>query len=261
MACFEEQRREFMGECSGHSNFLCLDEEGMETSRTIDYQCYSEVSYSQNEPFKNLFILFPKNVANRAYKPEMWCDWVINRSFVADAFITKGVSEGMELGFQVDTKQLCCMSVSGMVMLRCAFEQSAWAFSYIKELGFSDTEAYALSVNLHVQDMGGKLIVSNNWFNTNHILHPKSENLSLYSGKFYNPHTEDGTLYEGRSGPVASLTHSVWSDTEWSYKKPDFVDDCFHKEVNTTSIFGGQEKKPLLTKTGLKRVLKQLKEL
>lgn len=196
----------------GHSSFRGFGKNGLVILRQDGGACYSSFGYSRKMPINRLFLCYPPSLVKECNQPELWCDWVINRSPVKDAFITKDALAGLEGGFELDTSQPRCIMMSGAMLLRNQFEQAhSWGFAHFLNLGITELEAYVMSLHFTVNEASPKIFsMARNCHNANHFIHVRNQRFDVYEGKTYNEDTLAGNLKEGYSGDWESLSKSVW---------------------------------------------------
>ena len=146
----------FVPSSLAHSAYVSSDHEGYVAFMSKKDYCYADMFCSYDGvSLKAIVLFFGSTTIDNAYKPEMWCDWVINRSQYKDAFITKDAAKGLKSGFEVDTKCTVETMKAGMMCLRHAFEFTNWSWSKLVELGFDEWESYALATHFSYNEGEG----------------------------------------------------------------------------------------------------------
>ena len=159
----------------------------------VGIYCYSSITCC-SDLLSQVFLFFTPPDENQ----KAWADYIVNRSIFADAFLTKDLKEGFELGFEVDTFAEYGLMKAGMIALRHAFEFDDWDFKEVVDMGFSETEAYAL-VSKYVNDEGE---LENRHSSTNHMIFEYDSPYEAYEGKYYTPEFGGGTsLGKGNHTP------------------------------------------------------------
>lgn len=219
----------------GHSSFRGFDEKGWVVMGQNGGACYSAFGYSKKKPIDRLFLCYPPSLVSKCNQPELWCDWVINRSPVKDAFITKDALAGLEGGFELDTSQPRCIMMSGAMLLRNQFERaSSWGFAHFLDLGITELEAYVMSLHFIVNEVVPKIFsIARNYHNSNHFIHMRNQNFDVYEGKTYQKDTVAGNLKEGYSGDWKSLSGWVWRPGE-----PIILPELCSQTVPSKTAFG-----------------------
>lgn len=213
---FMKEREDFQKKSIGHSNTLAFDKDRHQIYKftATEQACYAHITYSPNISCEYLFIFFGKDTYFNLDRIKSWSDWVINKSFYRDAFITKDVKEGLKYGFQIDTHIDRATMQGGMFALRHIFEfKKRWCWQDFIDLGYDEYESYALASNVIVHYK--KLI--NNHSNTNHYVIQKDEPFSRYLGKHKsNNKVLNKPLCEGFN-PLEGFSTSLWGcKASWS---------------------------------------------
>lgn len=183
-----------------HSSYLTFCGEEL-VHRVVNTYCYSDITYCP-KPLSEVFIFFPTPNENQV----AWADYIINRSIFAPAFLTTDVKDGFELGFEVNPLADYGLMKAGMIALRHPFEFEGWDFKSVVDMGFSETEAYAL-VSKYV-DEGGEL--EQRCGNSNHMVFSYESPYGAYEGKFYQP--EGTSIGEGNHTPFKRTFLQTFND-------------------------------------------------
>lgn len=143
---YETALKEFKPHTSAHSAYISSKTNGKVGPKSVKDYCYYDINTSAHTLSK-IVLFFGQDTIESAYKPELWCDWVINRSQYKDAFLTKDAKKGLESGFEVDTTEPFGLMRAGMMVLRHQFEFPGWSWGELLDMGFDEWESYALATH------------------------------------------------------------------------------------------------------------------
>lgn len=192
----------FVPDPDAHSALMSFDVNGKIILKVDMYQCYSQVTYT-NTPMEYLWVFFGEQRIKEAYKPEEWCDFVINRSMFKDAFITKCALTGLKEGFEINTHAHRGVMQAGMMMLRHVFERGTYSWVRFKEMGFTDVESYALSSNYMIKENN----IVRTTYPANHSVHSIGQRYEVYEGKTLNYNVSNETLSKGFKQDCISMSY------------------------------------------------------
>lgn len=201
---YKEQRAEFIPNKDTHSSWLGFVKNGASFSKR-SYFCYAPL---RNIKATDLFLFFGETTWRKKGTKE-WVDWILNRSFFADAFLTKNVDEASTLGISVDTRKDWAYVLGSMMVLRHQFEfLNTFTWAEFVELGLSEFDAYVAACNVYLQDD----YLAKVDCNRNHF--PLYGNISYdhYLGRHLRP--AGVPMSKGGSQGCRSLSAWHWIDRE-----------------------------------------------
>lgn len=149
----------------------------------------------------------PENIA--------YADYIVNRSQFKDAFLTKDIDLAFESGFEVDTNAHIVFVKGAIAALRAAFEyHTIWPWKRIVDLGYTEDEAYALSVNCSLTDYGSCRVSPPRYYRDHQVHLPMYPYESYLSGMEFK-----GTLgWTVKSGELHSNIQDAWGrPAEYEY--------------------------------------------
>ncbi len=239
--CYRETNREVIEEMSSVCNigWTTYDAGGhLLKSKSWGVCYYSLYEYIEMGNVSRLFILqTPHRTTSDGVA---YADYIINRSQFKDAFLTKSVGEALEYGFEVDCDKGIILVKGAIAALRATFEMyTLWPWKKIVDLGFSEDEAYALSVNCSLSG-GNDTMCTHPRYYMDHQVH-----LPMYP---YN------TYVDGVYAPSVNTVKSggLHGNIQLSWGMPVGYKYNFSQEANVQY--------PLSRKT-LENLLQTLKEL
>lgn len=232
-----------------HSAYVASNLQGNVVCRSKMDVCYSDV-FRVECKLSRITLFFGEDKIKEAYDPELWCDWVINRSQYRDAFLTKDANVGLDKGFEVNTWAPIDVMKAGMMCIRHFAEFLDWSWVKLVGLGFNEWESYALATHFNYNEEHGFYQTEQQ---SNHtVVDAKSE--------------YKGFLGESRSNLQTKCVHkdNTWDDYisisgSWS---GDYVEVKWpKKKVKSTGFFGEDitEETNGITKEQLTAFLNRLK--
>lgn len=214
----------------GPHNTLAFDANGEEIKQFTLYQtyCYAHITYVSDVPCEYLFTFFGKDTYFDPDRICSWANWVINKSFYKDAFITKDVEEGLKYGFQINTHVDRATMQGGMFALRHIFEfRKFWSWSDFINRGYDEYQSYALATHIYISGSN----IYNNPSNFNHFVMQKWSAFDTYLGKYKsNNEKYNKPLCEGFNGIPN------FSPTMWGCKEKYNLEDKYDKIGLTTKF-------------------------
>lgn len=165
---------------SAHSAYkLYLGGQSRESIHSSRFSpCYATIFFGTN--FKKVLLFFGEDLVTDSCLE--YVNWVLNRSFWADAFVTKNPREGFLEGFELDLHQDLALVQSGAMVLRHPFEWfGTWSWHHFREVGFSEEECFALASNYTVF----KNYLMPFRENSNHLVVQRKMPFNFYNGFGY----------------------------------------------------------------------------
>lgn len=176
---YETALKEFKPHTSAHSAYISSKTSGKLGPNSVKDYCYFDINNSEH-PLSKIVLFFGQYTIENAYKPELWCDWVINRSQYKVTFLTKDAKKGLESGFEVDPTVPFELMRAGMMVLRHQFEFTSWSWGKLLDMGFDEWESYALATHFSYSSEGGFYGPAN--YPENHLLIPPEYCYASYLG-------------------------------------------------------------------------------
>lgn len=173
-----------------HSSFS-MSEDGINWEHRESAICYADMVYRLKQGvYPYIFIRFGKNHLDNPLFID-FLRWVINDSFVADAFYTKDVEMVKTYGLQLNTLENPAFMISGAMVARTAaeFKNLVRTMKYITDMGFNMTEAYSFAIRFVVSADGKRFSPSVQ--NRNHIVISRDFDSSAYTKAQFLKHNTD----------------------------------------------------------------------
>lgn len=250
-----KERASFKPDYDTHSAWLSVDADGEIKSNKMWY-CYAPLISVKSQ---HLYLFF----GGRRWKKNginQWLDWLFNRSFFADAFLTKTADEAKKYGVAVDTSKDWAYVLGSIMVLRHPFEFTkvfTW-FEFV-ELGLSEEDAFVAACN--VFDYDGHLYEVQS--NRNHYPVYGCINYSYYLGEHFKP--AKSPFSKGRVDGCRSISSYHWCmDDDFMYRSVSMDNYKLNKvKVEKDDPFAGSfvSYQPETNLDNLKKIVNYYKEL
>lgn len=184
-----------------HSSWLVCNGDGVVLDQAISSICYlnlKEFMKNEEDDSTRTFIFFGNRLWETIPHIGDWVHWVVNHPIFGQAFITKDVQEGKELGFEIDVTQDYVDVMAGISLLRWHFERPKKSFGHFLGMGYEPYKAYALSANFNVVKNGEDFLLEKaNEENPWHVTIQMGMPLRFYDGGAYNKDESLHTPFRG----------------------------------------------------------------
>ena len=245
----DEFLKTFKPHTDAHSAYVASNLKGNVVCQSKKDYCYSDI-FCVGCKLSRITLFFGKDKIKEAYDPELWCDWVINKSQYKDAFLTKDAGVGLDEGFEVNTKAPIDVMKAGMMCLRHFAEFNDWSWIKLLGLGFDEWESYALATHFNYNEEGGFYQTCQQ---SNHtVVEAKSQYRGFLGELRSNLRTE--CVYDDDTWNKIIRISSNWSGNYVEVSWPK-------KKIDSTGFFGEDitEETNGITKEQLTAFLNQLK--
>ena len=166
----------------------------------------------------------PENIA--------YTDYIVNRSQFKDAFLTKDIDLAFESGFEVNTDAHIVLVKGAIAALRVAFETpTIWPWKRIVDLGYTEDEAYALSINCSLTGYGSCCVCPPRYYLDHQVHLPMYPYESYLSGMKFKG-TLGGTV---KSGELHSNIQDAWGRPA-EYEYDTYGKHPWYRDLDRTTL-------------------------
>lgn len=109
--------------------------------------CYGYITRYCEYPIDRLYLFVPPKVRRHTtiLNTRDYLNWFINSEMFGEAFITKDVDQGFEIGFEVDCSADRALVYGAIQAFRLGFENESFGWSYYRSLGYDPYLSWAMA--------------------------------------------------------------------------------------------------------------------